>query len=79
VRDPTYYCVRAYRGRRDRLTEVQVRWCATAREARATARRIGPDHALTIAYAFEGRPEYGICGEPRLLAHHGELPLGAGG
>jgi hypothetical protein len=78
VKDPTYYCVRAFRGRRDRPTEVSARWCASAREARATALRLGPDHCLVIAYAFEGRPEYGVFGEPRLLARHGELP-GEGG
>ncbi len=73
MKDPTHYCVQAYVRRDGRLTAEPVRWCASARAARDAARRLGRQRPVVVAYAFEGRPEYGVFGEARLLARHGDL------
>jgi hypothetical protein len=73
VKDPTHYCVQAYVRRDGRLTAEPVRWCASARAARDTARKLGLQRPAVRAYAFEGQPEYGVFGEPRLLACYGDL------
>jgi hypothetical protein len=72
VKDPTYYCVQVHVRYGGRLIAAPVRWCANARAALAVGRKLAVRHPHVIAYAFEGRPEYGVYGEIRLLARYGD-------
>ncbi len=73
MKDPTHYCVQAFVRRSGGLTAEPVRWCASARAARKAARKLEGQRSAVVAYAFEGRPEYGVFGEWRLLVRYGEV------
>lgn len=74
MRDPTYYCVQTICRDGPRLVNGRLWHYPSASEACAAAELAARRNAGAVAFEVVARPEYGIWGDPRILAEHGEVP-----
>jgi len=72
--DPIYFCVQTFWRDAGRIQPRDLKHYPTAAKACRAAEAVGHGIAGAVAYEVSARPEYGIWGDPRLLAVCGEVP-----